>query len=191
MILNLIITGKIRSLEAIWFLGDEFALQLCEQHFKNKPVEGYGQGQQHFITNHFDTQMYFSSKFVSADQNLISRLRNMLVKAINEQILLPKYIVIIPDDDVIRYLHDQGITTIDKSMGRLINHLMSEHTKLIMSQKDTLPIKAKCDMYPQLIWIEAPLYSSFREDNLKDRVAFNECLQDISKFHVNTTVLGP
>ena len=72
-----------------------------EPYFKTKSLERFGAG---YIREHYDVLGKLSSRYLSNDANLISRLRNQLVDAIHEKVILPKYLVMVLDDDIIKWL---------------------------------------------------------------------------------------
>ena len=78
-----------------------------------------------YIKEHYDTRGYINSRYSSTDQNLVSRVRNLMAHAIKEQVLLPKLIVIVLDDDLIKYLDIDGYGVV-KSLGRIVNNIMTE-----------------------------------------------------------------
>ena len=164
----------------IWVLGDAFGHESFEPYFKKNNNIGY-------CRENFDITGFFTNKFVSHDQNAISRLRNTFAAAIKDKVYLPKYVVIVPDDNILRYVNIAKLDYNSVSMGRLLNSIMSQFTKYVDIQKEHLPKKAWKVNYPQFIWIEAPMNDSFPNNEL--RLKFNKCMHHISKFHQNTTVL--
>ena len=163
-------------------MGDEFMYRNFQDHFQQRSYEDY----QGYAKEHFETRGFANSKYISTDQNMLSRLRNLMVKAISDQILFPKYIVIVLDDDLIKFLNHEGYG-ITKSLGWLINNLMIEYDRLIETQKEYLSYKSKKSSHPILIWIEAPLHNEF--DNNSEHLKFNKCLQEKSLFRRNMVSL--
>ena len=142
-----------------------------------------------FIPDKFGISTSFSSKYLSADQNMVSRFHNSLAKIIQEKVILPKWIVIIPDDDLIRFMSTKvNMDGLEKLLNGILNHIMSEYNKLILAQKDFLPNKARKLLYLQIVWMEAPVNCNFM--NNEDRLLFNACLNTVAKFHENTLILG-
>ena len=134
----------------------------------------------------FEVYGSFSSKYTSTDQNTVSRFRNVLAQLIQDKVILPKFIVVVPDDDIIKYFgyNDHDMT---KAYYSILNNIMAEHNKLLMTQKEFLPLKAKKFYYPQIIWIQAPIHKSFNNNNMRE--LFNHSLNEVVKFHDNTFVL--
>ena len=88
------------------------------------------------------------------DPSPFSRICNSLLGAIKEQMVLPRLIVIVPDDNIVSYIESRNDTS-SYTIGKIIHWMMSEFNKLIASQKDFLPNKAKCTGLPHICWIEA------------------------------------
>ena len=64
---------------------------------------------------------------------------------------------------------------------------MTEHDKLISTQKEYLPMKAKKHDYPHIVWIEAPEHVNFNNNLLRSK--FNRSLHTAASFHDNCHVL--
>ena len=113
----------------------------------------------------------------------------MLVEAIKEQTVLPKMIMVIPDNNLISCMDFGTKFGISRSIGRVMDWLMTEYDRLIKSAKDCLPIKAKRDNFPQIIWIQAPDHDNFPQMDSFLRAKFNAALSTAAKFHANEHVL--
>ena len=124
----------------------------------------------------------------SLDTNTVSRYRNQLIGALLDKKVLPKIVVIIPDDDIINFIEDSFDAKLPpKEMGHVLNWLMNEYDKLISIHKENLPAKAKRAGYPQILWIEPPLHDNFL--NNRERESFNSTLSTVAQFHPDTWVL--
>ena len=55
------------------------------------------------MKEYFDISAFMNSKYVSADQNMLSRIRSLLIQAIKTQIVFPKIIAVVLDDDLIHF----------------------------------------------------------------------------------------
>ena len=140
-----------------------------------------------YMVTNFDVSGSYSSKYMSADQNTVGRMCTVMLKAMEDQVMLPKFIFIIPDDDIINYC-EFGIEQFEKQMDRILNSIMSDHDKLLRAHKEYLPIKSRRSTHPQIIWIEPPQNCQF--SNNEERSLFTKCLGNIAKLHSNTTSLA-
>ena len=114
-------------------------------------------------------------------------MRNSLVNAIRDQMILPKMVIIVPYEDVFQFVlkcNDSSLFT----WGKILYWIMTEMLKAVNAHKDHLPIKAKRSSEPQFIWIEAPIHKNFRNNEL--RVKFNNCLREMSGLTASTSVLA-
>ena len=150
-----------KAYDTIWIVGDEFVSKSGVQHFINSKVDNIKNG--HMLHN-FDVKLYVSGKFSSNNRSALSRIRNCVVKAINENYLLPKIIVMVVDCDIlsdVQFDH-YGISVL---LGMINEWLCSEIHKVIWAYKDKLPAKAVKDNYPHILWIEPPLHKNFRNND--------------------------
>ena len=101
---------------------------------------------------------------------------------------LPKLVVIVPDDDLIKLLcTEANMKGFSKPMSRIINYIMTEHERCIAAFREYLPAKALKQGYPHFLWIQAPEHKNFLNNSLQHK--FNKCLESCSGMHANTTSL--
>ena len=127
-----------------------------------------------------------NGKYVSQNKSTIGRFINALAAAIAKEPILPKIIVIIPDDDLIKLFMEleQGFS---RSIGKVIDHIMNNFDRLISANKDYLEAKSKKQDYPHMLWIQAPYHDNFA--NNTERSKFNQSLVRMAKYHQNTSAL--
>ena len=166
------------------FFSDEFGSKSFEHFFKRK-TDGY-------VKKHFDLSG-FSNNMFADNPSIVGRLGNLMSAATSKGkdpkfSPLPKIIVVVPDDDIIRCmkLHEDSTDLID-NFGRMIKYVMTEHERAIASYKEHIPIKSKREGYPQILWIMAPLHDNFK--NNREREKFNKAIEQVSKFHSNVNFL--
>ena len=138
-----------------------------------------------YMKSHYDITGFVNCNF-GRDPNAVSRLRNLMATTLEGQILFPKFIVLVADDDIIKCLNHSGYG-ISKNLGRLVNNIMGYYSRIIETYKEYLPNKSKRQDYPHIIWIEAPLHEAFH--NNEERGKFNSCLLEMGKLHQNVSVL--
>ena len=141
-----------------------------------------------YMIENYDVMARSATKYTSNDPNILSRLRNMLIGLIHQEIKLPKMVVIVLDDDLIKYYGaEEDPESLMKALKRLLNELMTEFRKVVSTQKERLPKKALKAFYPQFVWIQAPLNREF--GNNSQREIFNKSLIATAKFHENVSIL--
>ena len=102
-------------------------------------------------------------------RNILSRILAQLAKAIMENVIFPKAIVIVLDDDMIRALKptECGATIL---FDRIIKWLFREIDGMISTRKDQLPKRAVKEGYPKLYWVEAPQHKNFTNNLLRRKL---------------------
>ena len=90
--------------------------------------------------------------------------------------VLPKYIVVILDDDLIDYLNfkAEGAATL---MGTWIEWLTGELQSLINDRISQLPVKCKVKQF--FYWVTAPIHNYFSKECNAMRIKFNLSLESV------------
>ena len=107
-----------------------------------------------YLYNYYNVSFHNEMKFL-AGRNALANIRNSLVSALNEKKnKLPRFIVIIPDDDILKFINYYafGISTI---MGKCLNWLITEVDRLISARKDALCHRkpgAVLPNEPKIVW---------------------------------------
>ena len=124
------IVDKIPAYEKVWVIADDFGYRSYEEHYKKQRKQAY-------LKDHFDITAVVNGKFTSTNPSTIGRLSNALVSMINKQELLPKYVIIVPDDDIIKSLKHRNYG-ISSTLGHLVDTVMTNFDKAVEIYKDYL-----------------------------------------------------
>ena len=177
-----------RGYERCWFFGDDFCSKSFEQYFQQRKCVDYNG----YTKAHFDTSGFYNN-FTSDNPSVISRfaslMSNSMLKKIEKSIFpLPKIVVIVPDDDILKTFGEEILadtTGFQQPCCKIINFIMTEFDRSIASFRENLP--AKCirnQGYPYFLWIHAPLHDNFTNNSA--RFLFNKALDDMVKVHSST-----
>ena len=88
---QLYIVGNIKGYDLIWVIGDEFVQMTFDQTVKQDELTRY------YMKENYNL-IEFSSCRLNGD--ILGRLVNNLIRAINQEILLPKFIMAVIDNDL-------------------------------------------------------------------------------------------
>ena len=181
--LKICISGAIRGIDTIWFIADDFGFKSYQKYYYQREPEVYGG----YVKVHFEMSAYLNNKMNSLDNNTASCLRNVLVAAIQVQVQLPKIIVIVPDDDLLTFLdyNKYGKSVI---YGKVTDWIMTQHDRLLATQKEYLPLKAKSTIFPKVVWILPPLHTNF--NNNTQRSKFGKEVEKMAVYHENVYALA-
>ena len=147
-------------------------------HFKKREKSDY------FIKQNFEYKTFCGSKYNDSNSNCLSRLQITFASAINKHLLLPKFIIVILDDDLIQYLgfYNQGKVSL---YGEWLQWLIDAYTKAVKDKLKFLPVKAKRPNQPMVYWVEVPNSVHFNKEQYQSRIQFNLTLQSIIRQHAN------
>ena len=155
-------------------MGDQFVATSFGQYFQDAfgGPSGHATG---YIRAHYDVTGYCRGE--GFNDNIIGRLCNAIVNAINKEVLLPKAIILIFENDLLNAV-DHYNPRISILCGRLTEWLANNVHKDITSYKEKLPSKSRKFKYPEILWVPLPLHA--RLNNINDfRVTFNTSVQGI------------
>ena len=173
---------KIKGLSNLWILGDNFTAKTFWKYFLSRPdvIEGEVFHEKSFIKEEFEFFPHCNSRYNSSIQNILIRLQNTFASAINKNISLPNYMLIVMDYDLIEAMdfQDPGMSGL---MGEWLSWLTKALTLLIDACKHQLPVKAKKLDQPCVYWVLAPLHSGFSQKVNDCRKKINFCLESMLK----------
>ena len=134
-------------------MGDNFTAISYRKHFKYLMDQ---KSSRMYCADNFEVTSYCNSRFNSNNTNILARIQNSLASALNKNKWLPKYIALVLDDDLIKYLdcHRKGISTM---YGTWLEWLVKEVNALVKAKWSILPRKARSDVY--IYWLLAPTRS--------------------------------
>ena len=118
------------------------------------------------MTNNFEVLTFCKSRHDSKDTNMLSRIKSSISRAINDQVKLPKIIVLVLDDDLLDFLRYENVTM----LGTWIEWLCKIFVEVINDRKRQLPNKAKKSEYPILYWVCPPHHKNFDNNSARSKL---------------------
>ena len=160
----------------ICFYGDNFMARSIRDALIRKEDGGL------FTKKNFELQANCGSRFSETNQNMISRVVNSFAKGISSNKKLPKYMVIVLDNDLIEYL---GYTQFGVSglLGEWIDYLAKTLDAYVTEKKAQLPSKPVKRDWPLVYWVQAPHHRWFTDNPLQSK--FNNTLDATPKLYKN------
>ena len=122
---------------------------------------------------------------------MLARLQGTMGAALNSNIkaggLLPKYFIIVLDDDLITFLDfkEEGTATL---LGSWIEWLSAKYEEMIKKQLRKLPEKGK-KKHPFLYWVAAPTHNYFSKERNDLRIKFNLSLESVIRGKNNMRII--
>ena len=159
----------------MWILGDNFVAETFRPHFK---LASYNS----FLKENFNLSVYCSSKYTDKNTNTLSRLQNTIIAAMNKEVILPEYIVMVMSTDLIDYLGYIGYG-VSSMYGIMLEWLVKSFDDAIQQRIKDLPKKSKWDNGTTVYWAEIPVHADMQHNERLAYVKFNNCLQSIVKLY--------
>ena len=165
--------------ESVWIIGDDMVNKTHRQHFLGREKDNL------YTSTHFETTVIAGTPS-SPVKNLLARIVNCFISRFNTEQRLPKWVVFVIENELIKFLNFNTIPP--KDMYKPAIEWMFDQLKSIRSDiREKLPFKAKKYEWPYFLWIEATTHTGYN-DNEKRKI-FVEHLQDVNSFHPESIVL--
>ena len=142
--------------DVVWIVGDNFAARSYRTHCKKATNKDL------YIKDNFEYIPFINSRYSSSNSNMLAHIQNTFVSAFNQtkDKLLPKYIVMVFDDDLITYLgfkRGDGVATL---LGSWVEWLVKEFNEAIAKRLEQLEHRFKKNKI-FLYWVTAPTHKCF------------------------------
>ena len=123
------LSDNVRAKEDIWFIGDTFLKDSIDTLFPLKKAAIVKKQPKPYIFQFYSiSRCYVVMGSAIKD---IARLLNPLIHGMNEESILPKMVVIIPDVDMLRYMQNNEGTTPVLVIGSFLHYAIKQIDMLI------------------------------------------------------------
>ena len=173
MKLSVFIVEKMQAMDYVWFMGDNFVASTYREHFLLRKQKSY-------IKESFEPDVFCNSRFNSSMKNILVRIQNSFASALNKSLWMPKYIIVILDDDLHSYL-DCSLPGATEIMASWLSWIMKELKDLILKKKEKLLPKFQRDNEPFIYWSAIPVHANFDMDQNDLYSKYNKCLELLLK----------
>ena len=139
-----------------------------------------------FMKTAFDVFAFCNSKYSSKETNMLSRLKGTVSKAIEKRLKLPRFVVVVLDNDLIQFLAyiNKGMASL---IGELFEWLVECMLQLLKDRKSILPDRAVQDDYPQLYFVAPPRHRCLPDNN--ERKLLLNCMEATAKVFENARII--
>ena len=189
--------------ENIWIIGDKFvqdSRRFLAQYWNLDFPEMKGpEDEDMMVFTSYVAEQYHINIYDSSDtcvdeilkpegsiQTVLGRIRNALVYALNAYDKLPRYVILVLDDDLIHCVNYTKPGT-SEIYERDLNWLANEIHDVIFTRKNDLPKKAKRYLFPQVFWVLLPLHKDLESN--QSRIHFNQCIEAVVARHKEMKLL--
>ena len=125
---------------------------------------------------HYDATGFCQSATTALNGNILSRIRNALVEAINAQVVLQRAVILVLDNDLLNYFnhYKPGVSLL---LGKAVEWIANQFHRIITAHKEKLPSKSRKFKYPTILWSKLPIHKEWTEIN-ESRTKLNTCIKN-------------
>ena len=181
-----LIAGKIAAFEKTWIIGDDFVANTYDQYVKNAIRK-----EELYMKRMYDLSSLAKKSHESNIRSVLARIKFQLVKALEKEDTLPKNILVLLDDDIIRRVeakcNDEEYESLSGIFKEIIHWLFNQFRKIINVRLEQLPEKCKRIGFPKVYWVEAPQHENFN-NNLARR-KMNSAIQAEASLQMDMSIM--
>ena len=187
-----LIVAEVSAVKDAWFVGDQF-LQTIFGSLTAVRNEAYKSNKRcPFICDYFNIRAYWTYTPSSTIHSVIARIYNSVIKALNENLKLPRFIIVVPGRDILRRaaFYKFGASLV---IGDNVEWLIDNITRVVETRKSDLRDRKPgvvTSSEPKLIWIKM-LYRPGKERLQKLRTKYNEILEENLANHRFCYIIDP
>ena len=133
-----------------------------------------------YLYDYYNVKCFTTNPLLVMTDTLV-RLVNCVIKGLNETAKLPRFIVVIPDQDIVKYVDCSGKSA-TIMLGAAIHWLITEMLKAVNSKKDELmrrrPGAVVLSTEPKFVWVKMINMPLVTKQMVKVRAKFNKLLEN-------------
>ena len=179
--LFILIVAKILAWKDFWIVGDDFAWKIYDALQRLHTEAATARSAVPYIYEFYNVECYTVNREALCN-NVMANLINAVLKGLNDKILLPLFILVVPDYDLVKYFN-HFVFGVSLIAGKCLNYVINEIDRAIESRKDALRRRkpgAVSAAEPKVIWVKM-INRYFLNDSrcMEVRGKFNRCLENI------------
>ena len=173
--------AKLRGFETLWVIADEFGTDSFRHYFYNN--------EQSYANETFEVTGFLTKALGNADKSPLSRMVNSLTYAMQEKLSLPKIILFVFEDDIIKHRLLRTKTDVGKTemYTRVLKWFSTNVERAVEAFKEYLPLKCKRQNLPRIVLLSPATNINFNNNN--ERRRFGKSLNIAAKLHHNMSCL--
>ena len=191
----------IEALKDCWVVGDEFLISIYSALQELKTDYATNHKPMPYLYEHYNISAWYQSPLLN--QIRMARILNSFLDGLNERKKLPKYVLLIPDEDIIlgvNYIGYGVMTMIKEQLNWLFKQINKAIRRCRDDLKNTRQGAVSSSFEPRVTWVEMmdkPLPQSIQKHKVLGlRKHFNEALNKavqherymyIMRIHLQTT----
>ena len=172
--------GEIKAVKSVWFMGDEFLLDIFHALQELRIQDHNSTGKIPYIYEFYNVVCLLTKDTIPM-RNSFGRMLNGLVKGLSNTDQLPRFLLVIPDGDLLRTINffQYGINMI---IGKCLNWLINSIDRALETKKEELRRRHHGSVVaaePKVIWVKMINKINGQSQILQARRKFNAILEEL------------
>ena len=161
-------------------MGDKFLKSILQSFIDAKTRATKKKEGMPYLHNNYNVSGFIMNH-VTASKNTLANIVNAFTEAMNQNIHLPRFVIVVPDWDILKYINHVGYG-LSMMTDKSLNFIITAMECLIAACKDELRrrrLGAIAPNEPKIIWINMTDHHEVRDKTLAVRNKFNKVLEEI------------
>ena len=175
-----IISGEVTALRSVWLIDDDFLTEMYPIFAKMKNRAKISNRSVPFLFDYYNITC-FTTNPLSVLTDTMTRIVNCVIKGLNESARLPRFIIVIPDLDVVRHVNEfgKGMTVVNRAA---IKWIINQITRAVTAKHEDLVKKRPGVVIsvtePKFVWVKMVQRPMQNSNWSNARSKFNKLLEN-------------
>ena len=180
-IVSFLIAGTIPAKNDAWIIGDEFVNKIYHsfQHMRDSARTDRRSGPGPYLFNYYNISC-FTPNPKSVLRDVLARLVNCFIKALNNAKRLPRLVIVIPEADLCNYINYNNFD-MKILANKAINWIMIQMNRALEAKQENLAARCPGSILstePKFIWVEKFNRVNDFSKLMSVHYKYNEALQE-------------
>ena len=172
-------TGQIQALNDVWIIGDSFVNEVYHVFQKMRDDARMDRRPLPYMYQQYNVACYTPNP-KSVLKDVLARLVNCFIKALNNAKKLPRLVLVIPKDNRLKFINNNNFG-VKMLSNRAISWVMTQMARALESKKENLQNRCPGSVIStetKMIWVE--MFNRVTDVNkfLAVRYKYNEAMQE-------------
>ena len=183
---------KVKAISDLWIIEDSFVNDYFHALQETQKEAVKSDSDQPFMYRKYEVKC-FTARPASSVKSVPARMVNALIKALNESFRIPRFIIVVPDWDILKYINynTYGVEKVVTEMLDWMFEKMSEAIEDKRTQLRKIKEGSVVSSEPKYVWVKMLQRMRSYEKVLKVRNKFNTVLEKMLADRNNHYVIDP
>ena len=189
--ISCIFAAKLPALKEVWMVGDDFLNSTYDTFITMRKRLKKEENAMPYIYKQYNIS-YLIEDQLEGNTNAVAKILNAVIKGLNETAKLPRFIIIIPENDILKSVNYFGFG-ISVLVGRCLNWLVTQIDRAVEARREKVKkIRPGAVFHnePKYVWLKVFDCPSIQHPMFTVREKYNAILEEILASKCNHFIIN-